>query len=108
MIKIITDSTSDYTMEEAEEKGLVILPLRVLFGEEEYLDRVNLSVDDFYNKLIFINFIRIVRSNIMPIPKNSNFISYPKYLVHFMRNIYYSKSKRISSTIICRISRNKH
>ena len=39
-------------MEEAEEKGLVILPLRVLFGEEEYLDRVNLSVDDFYNKLI--------------------------------------------------------
>ena len=35
MIKIITDSTSDYTMEEAEEKGLVILPLRVLFGEEE-------------------------------------------------------------------------
>lgn len=52
MIKIITDSTSDYTMEEAEEKGLVILPLRVLFGEEEYLDRVNLSVDDFYNKLI--------------------------------------------------------
>lgn len=52
MIKIITDSTSDYTMEEAEKKGLVILPLRVLFGEEEYLDRVNLSVDDFYNKLI--------------------------------------------------------
>ena len=53
MIKIITDSTSDYTMEEAEEKGLVILPLRVLFGEEEYLDRVNLSVDDFYNNSSF-------------------------------------------------------
>ena len=52
MIRIITDSTSDYTMEEAEKKGITILPLRVLFGEEEYLDRINLSVDDFYNKLI--------------------------------------------------------
>lgn len=52
MIQIISDSTCDLTPEQAEEKGVKILPLRVLFGDEEYLDRVTLSVDDFYSKLI--------------------------------------------------------
>lgn len=52
MIQIIADSTCDYTPEEAEEKNVVMLPLRVLFGTEEYLDRVTLTADDFYAKLI--------------------------------------------------------
>lgn len=52
MIQIISDSTCDYTPEQAEKNGIRMLPLRVLFNEEEYLDRVTLSVDDFYAKLV--------------------------------------------------------
>lgn len=50
-IRIITDSTSDIPLDRQEELGIDIVSLSVLFGEEEYLDGVNLSKKEFYQKL---------------------------------------------------------
>lgn len=50
-IKIITDSASDVFLNEANDLGIKVIPLKTYFGEEEYLDGVTLSYVDFYNKL---------------------------------------------------------
>lgn len=49
-IKIITDSASD--MVEETRGNFTCLPLTITFGEEEYLDGINLSHREFYEKLI--------------------------------------------------------
>lgn len=51
-IRIITDSASDISQELAAEWNITVLPLKVRFGEEEFLDGVTLSVRKFYERLI--------------------------------------------------------
>ena len=51
-VQFIIDSASDILPEEAKQLGIAAhLPLKVLFGEEEYTDAVTLSHDEFYRKL---------------------------------------------------------
>ena len=49
-LRIITDSASDLLPGERED--LQIVPIHILFGDREYLDGVNLSHREFYEKLI--------------------------------------------------------
>jgi len=51
MIKIVTDSVSDLPPEVAKDLSITVIPLNVHFGNETYKDRVELSADDFYQKL---------------------------------------------------------
>ena len=51
-VTIMTDSASDISQEVAKKWGIVVLPLLVRFGEDEYLDGVTLSPYQFYEKLI--------------------------------------------------------
>ena len=51
-VKIVTDSLSDITSDLAEELDVTVIPLTVLFGHEQYLDRVTISTDEFYSRLI--------------------------------------------------------
>ena len=51
-IKILTDSASDISEKEAKELGIIMLPMEITFGDEEYLDGVNLLPNQFYEKLI--------------------------------------------------------
>lgn len=51
MIKIIADSTCDLTMEEASRLGVQIIPMKILIDGEEYISGVNLSAEEFYEKL---------------------------------------------------------
>ena len=51
-VKIITDSLSDITDDLAEELGVTVVPLTVLFGHEAFLDRVTITTDTFYHRLI--------------------------------------------------------
>ena len=51
MIHIITDSSSDYDLTLAAQQQVEIIPMRICFGETEYLDRQTISVADFYTKL---------------------------------------------------------
>ena len=51
-VRIISDSASDISQELAKEWNITVLPLKVRFGEEEYLDGVTLSNRAFYERLI--------------------------------------------------------
>lgn len=50
-VKIITDSTSDITDDLAQQLGITVIPLTISFGHDSYLDRVEMSTDDFYKRL---------------------------------------------------------
>ncbi|HRF70018.1 MAG TPA: DegV family protein [Candidatus Pelethenecus sp.] len=52
MIKIVVDSASDIDLKEAEQFGITLMPMQIMFGEDEYLDGVNLSHKEFFEKLI--------------------------------------------------------
>lgn len=54
-VKLIVDSASDINEQEAKELGIIMLPMEVRFGLEEFLDGVNLTPNMFYNKLIESN-----------------------------------------------------
>jgi len=51
-IKIVTDSTADLPSALAEELGITIVPLYVRFGNETYRDRVDITEDEFYQRLM--------------------------------------------------------
>ncbi|MFC2016167.1 DegV family protein [Chloroflexota bacterium] len=50
-IKIVTDSTSDLPPRLAEELGITVVPVYVHFGDKVYRDRVDISEDEFYQRL---------------------------------------------------------
>jgi DegV family protein with EDD domain len=50
-VRIVTDSSCDLTAEEADALGIEIVPLSIRFGNEEFTDRVDLTVDEFYRRL---------------------------------------------------------
>lgn len=51
MIHIVTDSTADLSRAQAEALGVTVVPLTIRFGEEQFLDGVDLDSDAFYAKL---------------------------------------------------------
>jgi DegV family protein with EDD domain len=50
-VRIVTDSTVDLPAEQAEAAGITVVPLTVFFGDEAYLDAVELDNAGFYRKL---------------------------------------------------------
>ena len=48
---LVSDSACDLSQSEAKELGVVVLPLKTLIDGEEYLDGVNLTTYEFYDKL---------------------------------------------------------
>ena len=43
MIRLLVDSTSDYLLEEIEERNMIMVPLNVNFVEEIWLDAVGMK-----------------------------------------------------------------
>ena len=52
MLRIIVDSGSSIKQSEKEKLGVDILPLQILFDNDEYEDGIDLEMDLFYHKLI--------------------------------------------------------
>ncbi|HEX6481483.1 MAG TPA: DegV family protein [Ktedonobacteraceae bacterium] len=50
-VRIVTDSTVDISPEQAQALGITVVPLTVFFGDEAYLDGVELDSASFYRKL---------------------------------------------------------
>ena len=50
-VVIITDSTADLTGREREEHGIGVVPLKTIFADGEYLDGIDLTPKQFYEKL---------------------------------------------------------
>lgn len=51
-IKLMIDSASDIGKQEADQLGIHLIPMLITFGEEEFLDGVNLTPEMFYEKLL--------------------------------------------------------
>lgn len=51
-IRIITDSTSDIGLEQAKKMNITIVPLKVIFGDTEYKEGIDITMDGFYEKLV--------------------------------------------------------
>ena len=50
-VKIVTDSTSDLPEEIAKELGVTVVPLSVFFGEQAYKDGVEITREQFFERL---------------------------------------------------------
>jgi len=50
-VRIVTDSACDLRGTEVETLGIEVVPLSIRFGDEEFIDREQLSVEDFYSRL---------------------------------------------------------
>ena len=50
-VKVITDSSCDLPQELADELGITIVPLSIRFGEEEFVDRKDLTPDEFWARV---------------------------------------------------------
>lgn len=51
-VRIVTDSTSDLPPELASELGISVVPLSVIFGDDVYRDKVDITHDLFYERLV--------------------------------------------------------
>jgi DegV family protein with EDD domain len=51
-IRIITDSTSDISLSQAKAMGITVVPLKVIFGDKEYKEGIEITMDGFYEKLV--------------------------------------------------------
>jgi len=51
-IAIVTDSNSGITQKEAKELGIYVLPMPFMIGSELYYEDINLTQEQFYEKLL--------------------------------------------------------
>ena len=51
-VAIVTDSTADLPPELVEELGVTIVPLQVIFGDEAYREGVDITTEEFYERLV--------------------------------------------------------
>jgi len=51
-VKIVTDTLSDITSDLADKLGVTVVPLYVRFGEKIYRDRVEITSEEFYRRLV--------------------------------------------------------
>jgi DegV family protein with EDD domain len=51
-VKIVTDTLSDITADLAAQLGVTVIPLYVRFGEDMYRDRIDITSEDFYRRLV--------------------------------------------------------
>ncbi len=58
-VKIATDSVADLPPQVAEELDITVVPLNVRFGTEVYRDGIDLTAEEFYE--------RLVHSKILPV-----------------------------------------
>jgi len=50
-IRVVTDSSCDLPSALVEALGIEIVPLTIRFGEEEFVDQVDLTIDEFWSRI---------------------------------------------------------
>ena len=51
MIKLLVDSASDFTKSELDNRNIEFVPIGITIDNKNYLDGINLTKDDFYDKI---------------------------------------------------------
>ena len=49
-IRIVTDSSCDLPQDVADRLGIVIVPLSIRFGDDEFIDRTTITADEFWRR----------------------------------------------------------
>ena len=57
-VHIVTDSSCDLPDNLISEMNIKIVPLKIRFGDTEFVDRVELTTDQFWEKCCFADFRR--------------------------------------------------
>ena len=52
MIRLLVDSSADFSKAEIEEKKLLFVPLQVTIEDKNYLDGIDIFTNEFYEKMI--------------------------------------------------------
>ena len=50
-VRVVTDSTADLSPQTVEELQITVVPQIVLFGQESFRDGVDLTTEQFFEKL---------------------------------------------------------
>ncbi|MFZ7131438.1 MAG: DegV family protein [Eubacteriales bacterium] len=50
-IALVTDSTSDLNQEEIKKYNIQVLPLKIVYSDKEYTDRVDITPEEVYNNM---------------------------------------------------------
>jgi DegV family protein with EDD domain len=51
-IALVTDSTSDIPEEWVKQYDITLVPLTIIFGDQQYLERVEITAEEFYARLL--------------------------------------------------------
>ncbi len=94
-VGVITDSGADLPREIAERLGVHMVPVRVSFGSEDFLDKVSLSPAEFYR--------RLRSSDVLPLtsqPPPGDFRRQFEFLLsHHTEAVYVGISRALSGTL---------
>lgn len=52
MVKVVCDSTADLPAEIYQQLGIEVVPINILFGTETYRERIDITPEQFYKRLI--------------------------------------------------------
>ena len=58
-VKIVTDSVADLPLQVVKELGITVIPLNVRFGAEVYRDGIDITTEQFYDKLRSSKFLPV-------------------------------------------------
>lgn len=94
MVRIITDSAADFEPHELQQMNIICIPLRILMGDQEFEENVNLSKPQFFELL----------AQLKDAPKTSQ--ASPRYLIDQFREaraagdeaVYITLSSALSGT----------
>ena len=73
-VQIIVDSAADMPQKVIEQEKLTVVPLRTIFGNEEYLDGVTITAQQFYEKLLLLEIIWILTERKMKVTEQERFM----------------------------------
>lgn len=103
MIKILVDSAADFELAEAEELGITLAPILVRFGKDEFMDGVNITHREFFEKLI--------ESGELPQTSQINEFRFAEYFKNLTANgddvIAITISSKLSGTYSCAVKAAK-
>ena len=103
MIKILVDSAADLELAEAEDLGITLAPILVRFGKDEFMDGVNITHREFFEKLI--------ESGELPQTSQINEFRFAEYFKNLTANgddvIAITISSKLSGTYSCAVKAAK-
>jgi DegV family protein with EDD domain len=59
-VRIVTDSSSDITQEEAGRLGITVVPVYLRFGHNVYRDGIDMDSDEFFRKMAFSPVVPVI------------------------------------------------